>query len=552
MADRKAGTSKMQDATNDNQSDDYMLANRNFVVTDSDSDSESEENMNISIELLDDAQDEVFEESDSDYTDTESETESEIEQHQSELIEDTWQDDGSFIKIPFVGKPRLRKSPNGDSPYDFFELLFDNTFFSLTVNETNNYGKIIFEKKWKELTISEFKVFLSLLLHMGTIKCPRIDNYWSKSEQFGFQWFSRHMSRQRFQNILRSLRFSSDNDRLRKIIPVVDYFNNKMSEIYYPRKELSMDEFLVPWRGSLIFKQSIAKKHKRGVKLCIVCESSGTALRIKAYTGSGDDISEKEHIVFHLLKDFLNQGHSVFMNNYYSSFGLASKLLHYKTFCTGALRKTRKRNDSEVIKQELSKNEVIFRFKDNVMIGKFKDKRDVLFISNEYTATLKEYENKHKQNIVQPIALHYYNNHMKGIERKDQMLSYYSCSRKTFKWYIKLWIHLVETLVINSFNLYKTYSPTIKKLNFHDYRLEILKNLIENSGGSRTTIPKTNDHLPEILPRNKHRKVNRKICRQCYKEGKYRRSNYFCPTCVGNPGLCLGECFKQYHRLTNV
>lgn len=77
---------------------------------------------------------------------------------------------------------------------------------------------------------------------------------------------------------------------------------------------------------------------------------------------SGDDISGKGHVdkvVFHLLKDFLNQGHSVFMDNYYSSFGLVSQLLHYKSYCTGTLRKTRKRNSSEVIKQKLLKNEVI-------------------------------------------------------------------------------------------------------------------------------------------------------------------------------------------------
>lgn len=85
-----------------------------------------------------------------------------------------------------------------------------------------------------------------------------------------------------------------------------------------------------------------------------MCESSGTPLRIKVYTGSGDDISGKGHvdkIVFHLMKDFLNQGHSVFMDNYYSSFGLFSKLLQYKSYCTGTLRMTRKGNNLEVIKK---------------------------------------------------------------------------------------------------------------------------------------------------------------------------------------------------------
>ena len=166
-------------------------------------------------------------------------------------------------------------------------------------------------------------MILSLLLHMGTIKCPRINNYQSKSEQFGFQCFSRHMSRQRFQNVLRSLHSSSDNEsdhRLGKIIPVADHLNNKLREIYYPRRKLSIDKSLISWRGSLIFIQYIAgKKQKHGIKVYVVCESSGTTLRIKLYTGSDDDINGKGHVdkvVFHLLKDFINQGHSVFMENY--------------------------------------------------------------------------------------------------------------------------------------------------------------------------------------------------------------------------------------------
>ncbi|CAK9816550.1 hypothetical protein ANTQUA_LOCUS8999 [Anthophora quadrimaculata] len=113
MSDPKAGTSGMQEATSDNESDDFMFArnrkkNRKFVIMDSDSDLENVENTNVNIELLGDTQDEVFEEDDwDDCTDIESE----IEQHQSELTEDTetWEDDGSPTKIPFVGKPGLQK-----------------------------------------------------------------------------------------------------------------------------------------------------------------------------------------------------------------------------------------------------------------------------------------------------------------------------------------------------------------------------------------------------------------------------------------------------------
>ena len=57
MVDSKAGASGMQEATSDNESDDFMLAgnrkkNRNFFIVDSDSDLENVEKMNVN-ELLD-------------------------------------------------------------------------------------------------------------------------------------------------------------------------------------------------------------------------------------------------------------------------------------------------------------------------------------------------------------------------------------------------------------------------------------------------------------------------------------------------------------------
>ena len=105
-------------------------------------------------------------------------------------------DDGD-LKKSFCGQSGLQKVPKGGDPYDFFGLLFDDTFFSMTVAETNKYGEMILDGKWKEL-IQEFKIFLSLLLHRSTIKCPRIKNYCSTNKQFGFNCFSQHMSRLRF------------------------------------------------------------------------------------------------------------------------------------------------------------------------------------------------------------------------------------------------------------------------------------------------------------------------------------------------------------------
>ena len=47
-----------------------------------------------------------------------------------------------------------------------------------------------------------------------------------------------------------------------------------MKRVYCPTKNLSLDEFMVLWRGHLK-----GKKHKYGVKFYELCESDGLILR---------------------------------------------------------------------------------------------------------------------------------------------------------------------------------------------------------------------------------------------------------------------------------
>ncbi|XP_060811253.1 non-homologous end-joining factor 1-like [Bombus pascuorum] len=63
-------------------------------------------------------------------------------------------------------------------------------------------------------------------------------------------------------------------------------------------------------------------------------------------------------------------------------------------------------------------------------------------------------------------------------------------------------------------------------------------------------IKKEPEHLPEMLPRRENKKIKRKRCRQCTVNGLRKETNYYCSGCRDNPGLCLGKCFKEYHKLS--
>ena len=172
-------------------------------------------------------------------------------------------------------------------------------------------------KHWKETDVPEMKVFLGLMLQMGPCSFPSLDAYWSTSVLYEVTLWSSLMSRYRFQLLLRFFHFVDNSvecdDRLYRIRPVMDHLINVMKKNYVPDKSLCIDEFMMLWRGRLIFGQYIKnKKHKYGIKLYKLCESNGLIINTKIYCGKEESAqSEMGHasdVELHLAEDFLNKG----------------------------------------------------------------------------------------------------------------------------------------------------------------------------------------------------------------------------------------------------
>lgn len=256
--------------------------------------------------------------------------------------------------IPFTQTERLLVPfPGEGNPIDFFTLLVDDIFLENICKFTNIYAFEVFYKptltpksrihQWKELKVEELKIFIGLLFHTGTIRLNRLQDYWKTDWLFNF-CFGQCMSRDRFMLIFRCLYFfkpqTRTTDMMHRIRYVTDYFNDKMGSLYYPQKELSLDEAMVLWRGRLRFRQYIkGKRHKYGIKLYTLTDHQGLILKFHVYGGSEDQEvggqGHTEKVVLHLLQEKLGKGHSVYMDNFYNSFTLASKLLAQKTYCTG-------------------------------------------------------------------------------------------------------------------------------------------------------------------------------------------------------------------------
>jgi len=82
---------------------------------------------------------------------------------------------------------------------------------------------------------------------------------------------------------------------------------------------------------------------------------------------------------------------------------------------------------------------------------------------------------------VKPQIVARYNWHMGYVDISDQMANSYSMCRRTCKWTTKLFFHLLDLTVLNSWILLSSCGA---KYTHKDFRLLLVRNLIEEAGRS--------------------------------------------------------------------
>lgn len=129
-------------------------------------------------------------------------------------------------------------------------------------------------------------------------------------------------------------------------------------------------------------------------------------------------------MVLHLTSEKLNNDHAIYTDNFYNSYNFASKLILKNTLCTGTLRLNRKSTPKDVVLLKSKKGKTVARYSQSVVIGKWKDKRDVAYIYTEFKNNVilsKNLNGKEKYLKSEPISN--YNRFMSEIDRQDQMMS---------------------------------------------------------------------------------------------------------------------------------
>ncbi len=505
---------------------------------------------------------------------------SEIE---SESDGEFWEDHGIIEQVT------LTFEDGTINPIDCYRHFITDEVISLMVRETNRYveqyllthkpSKRSKNLQWEPITNEEMLKFLGIVIEMGLVQMPKLDYYWSKSQLYGSKIIQNTISRDKFELLLKFLHFSNNNekdaseDRLVKLNPLLNLLKARFKSVYIPGSVVTIDETMVPWRGRLSFRQYVpGKAHKYGVKMFKVADMNGYTWDFMIYTGKQNPTTSLGHsqtVTMQLSEDLFGCYRTVVADNFFTSIALAKRLLENDTYLIGTLRCNRVGSGKKVIQKQLKKGEIYgLQNSDGIKLIRWKDKREVLMISTKpsHTTTLVDIgkTTPSGERIMKPQVVLDYNKGRQGTDLSDQLSAYYTCLRRSVKWYRKVAFELIfGTSIVNSYLIYKE-NYTTSNITILQFRESLVRSLLlgvpsENlkPGVGQQSTSQTKRKLADHKLEEKEgftRNVGRR-CTGCYAKGRAQQSREasnaaakkvktFCSDC--DNFFCL-ECFNDEH-----
>ena len=370
-------------------------------------------------------------------------------------------------------------------PIDLYRLFFDDRLLKLCVDSTNNYA---FQKGNHHFHISkdEMQTFLGILLLSGYHTLPNERLYWSTDEDVGVAAVYEKMSRNRFQEIKRFFHLSDNscldpNDKLAKLRPFLEIFQENLLQFGVFEKDLSLDEQMVPYYGKHSCKMYIkGKAVKFGFKIWVLASSQGFPFRFEVYTGRKTNASNLplgEQVVLNLTDCLVSkESHTLYMDRFFSSTGLFRKLkTEHHLRCTGTVLENRTERCPLLSKQEVKKQPRGHHssFTDgDVVVCQWNDNRPVVAVSNFESVTPLQSANrwiskeKKRSNIPMPYLIHRYNLKMGGVDLLDRFLSEYRPQLRNKKWWWNIFANFLNMAVVAGWRLHQSLNGDLSHLDF--------------------------------------------------------------------------------------
>lgn len=407
-----------------------------------------------------------------------------------------------------------------ETPYEFFRVFFSNDLIKEIVQETNLYAVQKKPERPPVFTEMDIKQYIGIIIYISMVHMPNTRSYWS--EELRFAPIADVMPINKFEKIRQYIHFNDNHtfiprdqpnhDRLHKIRPLVTHLNEKFQSITL-EQHLSIDEQMCSTKVRHYMKQYMPMKpHKWGFKFFVLAGVSGFAYKFEIYTGQekfeklvdGEpDLGITSSIVLRLARVIpRHKNYILYHDNYYTALKLMVHLAKEGIYSLGTIRRNRLPNCKLPTEASLKKaargisHEYVATV-DGVDIASiiWKDNKYVTLISSfvgkKPLTNVKRFDRKEKKSIEVecPNIISEYNKHMGGVDLLDSMMGRYKIRLKSRKWYIRLFYHLVDMSLVNSWLLYKRIKndkgEAGKILNQAEFRTQVAYHLCNLTSSQR-------------------------------------------------------------------
>ena len=466
--------------------------------------------------------------------------------------------------------------PSDSTPLEFFNLIFGEDTYKLVADQTNLYAQQNPPPPslhWTSVCEDEMKLFMGITMIMGVHKLPEMEDYWSGDALLGVPGIVAGMSFKRFKAIRHCLHLNDNTtaakrgepgfDRMHKVRPLMDLVNTNTKNAYHPHREISIDEAMVGFKGRNRMKQYMPMKPtKRGFKMWNGCDAhNGLTLVHQPYTGSVQGQTQGgPSIVKSVASSLMDENHFLFYNNYFSTVELASELADRSTFSIATTRADRRGWPQELknvktLNKTMQRGEHQSVVKCGVECLVWKDKKAVAFINticdpSSTTTVNRRNKDGSSSTVTCPELVKMYNKYMGGVDLADMKRKLYSCSRRSKKWWFRLFYYLVDISVVNS-HVIISETPNVAAISSKNFVIEVARELM-SSYSSRKRSPNTSASVPPSIcycERHFPAKCEKTgQCLICGLSGERKRTIFGCKDCSKDfIHLCPVPCFKVFH-----
>ena len=417
-------------------------------------------------------------------------------------------------------------------------------------------------------TREEIAALMGLLFFSGLMRTSmvRVEELWANS--VGPAIFAATLSTNRFQFLLRALRFDDIDtrqqrraaDRFALFRDLWNMFINNCQANYELSSYVTVDETMLAFHGRCGFIIYIPSKPDRyGLKIISLSDATSSYFyNGYPYVGRENqgNLTIPTQQALRVLQPIFNTRRNVTVDNYFCSNQLADALIQNGMTVVGTMRKSRREIPSRMLRArrtDVGQSRFLY-MADRILVSHIpKPRKAVVVLSTAHVERGKVDDNG------KPAIINFYNRTKGGVDTLNQMLHSKSTYRKTRRWTVRYFFGILDIAALNAYIIHKSNGGNLTR---HQFLKQLSQQLViphaqwrltndQISRGLRVKIRQfLGMPLDEPLndqPRRTGRPTTR--CKDCPRRND-RKATLYCYRCGGpicaqhRRGVCV-QCYQN-------